>query len=66
VVASFLERIWNLEQPIIISNHDKSAYDYSGSEVDIYARWMIKEHYFISPLVGLFNRRRVHLKVVYS
>lgn len=37
---------------------DKSAYDYSGSEVDIYARWLIKEHYFVSPLVGLFNPKK--------
>lgn len=41
---------------------DKSAYDYSGSEVDIYARWMIKEHYFISPLVGFFNPKKSSLE----
>ncbi|WP_227567073.1 hypothetical protein [Acinetobacter bereziniae] len=34
---------------------NKSTYDYSGREIDIFTKWMIKEHYFISPLIGFFK-----------
>lgn len=37
---------------------DKSQADLSGHEVDIYAEWMINEHFMVSPLIGFFKPDR--------
>lgn len=34
---------------------NKSTNNYSGHEIDIFAKFMIKEHYFVSPLIGFFK-----------
>ena len=37
---------------------DKSSSDYSSTEVNVFARWMIADHYFVSPLVGFLKPKK--------
>lgn len=45
---------------------DKSSSDYSSTEVNVFARWMIADHYFVSPLVGFLKPKKMQQIVDYS